>query len=218
MKRLSATAAIRKGTTRDLQAILELRAALPMPNQIQTKHGGFLLGSSPEQYLAYLSSGLVWILELKQEASAFCIAFPDKLLRQSEFWQRKNEIHWLSPEKKTKILDQRIAYLDQLAARPSPKARYWTIALALHVLDELFTDCSAFSAHDFCVTTTVMKPICNQAAWPLLNRAKATRIGELDEYYPSVGEIKSAVFAIDKQVASGSLHALRRRFQGRDLP
>lgn len=212
MKLRAAHVQVRPGRVDDLQTILKIRAALPMPRSAQTTDGGFLLGSPPEQYLGYLQNNLVWILQVQGEAVAFCVAFPDHLLRASEFWQRRAQIRWIRPEEASQIEGQRIAYLDQLAAIPSPKTRFWTIALALRVLDELFAGNDAFAGHDLCVTTTVLEPVCNRAAWNFLDRAGAKRLGDLDEHYPVVGDIRSAIFCIDKREARDTLEPLRRRF------
>lgn len=207
--RLNRDARLRRGEASDLHALLEIRSHRPMPESKETRHGGFLLGSEPAQYGAYLAGGHVQVLERGSEVVAFCVAFPDEVLRASELWSRIQEISWSSPEWRDPLLESKTAFIDQLASRPEPGHRFWTTALALWVIDSLSL------GHRYCVTTTVLEPVSNRAAWSFLTRAAAVEVGQIDEHYPQVGRIRSAIVAMDCGELTERLAPLRLRLFGR---
>ncbi|NVB39502.1 hypothetical protein G6O69_16795 [Pseudenhygromyxa sp. WMMC2535] len=209
MIELEPGARLRRGGRGDLDALLAIRAGLPMPRGARTRSGGFLLGSDPAVYGQLLAGGRVWLLEVAGEVVGFSVTLDDAALRRSALWDRREQVDWsqgLDPEA---LLGSRIAYFDQLAVLPDRRNRYWGVFLAVRALDELFAD------HDLVLTTTVVEPIVNDAALPLLVRAHARRLGVIEERYPEVGRVCSAIHLIDAAGYQAGLEALRARVSPR---
>ena len=203
---------LRRGGTDDLSLLLAIRAGLPMPSSTTaTQSGGFLLGSDPSTYQRLLEVGLVWILELDGEAAGFTLCLADPVLRASPLWARRHEAQWSPALPMEALLSRRIAYFDQLAVLPGLRSRLWGAALALRALDELFDPQAPAGEHDLVLTTTVIEPIVNAAALPYLARVGAQRIGTLDERYPAVGRVVSALHLIDAGAYRQHIGALARR-------
>jgi hypothetical protein len=59
---------LRRATPEDLDAVLAIKRALPMPHsgaeRSETASGGFLLGSDAPTYAALLAVARLWLLEL----------------------------------------------------------------------------------------------------------------------------------------------------------
>lgn len=208
---------IRAGSTQDLPAILQLRGELAMPRHLvagqDTRGGGFLLGSSPDQYQRWLETGWVRVLEIDGQLEAFCNYFPYQAFRRSELWSRKSEVQWGEPAWEQRLNSAPVAYIDQLAARRRPQSRVWSTRLALAVLDDLFGTPPLPWTHPYVLTTTVIEPLCNKAAWKFLERAQAKQVAQLPEYYPEVGEIRSAIFVMDANTSYPALQTLRNRLR-----
>ena len=187
-------ARLRRGAAADLEAVLAIKRALPMPGRAETREGGFLLGSDPATYGQLLALGRGWLLELAGgEVVGFTLTLTDAMLRASPLWARREQITWTPGFDPEPLLDRRIAYFDQLAVLPKVRRRWWSAALALHALDELIDELE----HALVLTTTVREPIANQAALPYLARVGARQVGLLDEHYPEVGRIVSAVHLVE---------------------
>ena len=190
---MSAPPHLRPALPGDLDAILELRRSLPMPEGVETRSGGFLLATDPATYSSYLRGAQMWVLELDARLAGFSLAFDDGLLRTSALWQRREQIVWDPSFDAGAALDTRVAYFDQLALAPGVRPRYWGAALGLRALAELF------ETHSFVLTTTVLEPIHNRAALPYLGRVGARELGSLDEQLPGFGRLRSAVHVIEAQ-------------------
>lgn len=190
---------LRRATLADLDAMLALEAGLPMSRHAaDTQAGGFLLDADPERLRAYLGVGCVWLLELGGELAAFSLALDDASLRASPLWAQRERIEWAPAfEARLRELEgddpPRVAYVHQLAALPSRRARYWGAALGLRSLFELFDE----RGHELVLTTTVREPVLNRAALSYLARVGAQEVGQLDEHYPGLGRLRSSVHAIE---------------------
>lgn len=198
------SARLRRATPADLEAILAVKRALPMPGGESTQRGGFLLGCDPRTYAALVELAQVWLLELDERVVGFSVTFDDAVLRGSELWRRREHIEWQPSFDAEAKLDLRIGYFDQLAVLPLARARYWGAALGLRALAELFEA----KQHQLVLTTTVIAPIRNAAALPYLTRVGARRVGRLDEHYPGVGPVSSALYAIEARRYDAALASL----------
>lgn len=209
---------LRRATLEDLDAVLAIKRALPMPHagheRSETSSGGFLLGSDAQTYAELLAVARMWLLEIAGVAVGFSVTLDDPVLRASPVWARRPLIQWHADFDPDAALARRIGYFDQLAVLPRLRSRYWGAALALRALAELIED----EAHDLVLTTTVLEPIVNRAALPYLARVGARTVGRLAERYEGVGPIVSAIHAIEagryrEHVAhlhAGGLPATRR--------
>ncbi len=149
--------------------------------------GGFLLGASKPTYHALVEHAVVRIAEFSGRIVGFSCALPDALLRASDVWVRRREIAWETFDP-TPFEQDSVAYFDQLAVLPGLGTRMAGLLLALQTVDILFAE------HEHLMTTTVLQPVVNRAAWPLLARIGACRVGRIHEQYDGVGEIVSAIF------------------------
>jgi len=184
---------LRRGIPSDLEGVLAVKRALPMPQGDCTQSGGFLIGCDPHAYLQLLNLGRVWILERTQEVVGFSVTLSDELLRTSSMWSRRAEINWKSNFDPAPWLNQRIGYFDQLAVLPGKSLRYWGTALALRSLLELFDE----QHHALVLTTTVIEPIVNAAALSFLGRVGAQTVGTISESHVEHGNFVSAVHALE---------------------
>ncbi len=175
---------LRAATVEDVPAMVAIKQQLRL---CANRDGGFLLGASPARYRFLVEHAIVRVALLDTRVVGFSTALPDAVLRVSDVWTRRSEIQWQAFDP-TPFLDQPVAYFDQLAVLPGLGTRMAGLLLALQTVDLLFAD------HAHLMTTTVLEPVCNRRAWPLLARIGATQVGSLTEHYPEVGEIVSAIF------------------------
>jgi ribosomal protein S18 acetylase RimI-like enzyme len=152
-----------------------------------------LLGCDEGHYAQLLTLARVWLLELDGEVGGFCVTLDDPMLRASPLWERRQVIEWDAGVDHAAIAARRIAYLDQLAVLPHMRSRYWGAALGLRAVAEQFVE----YGHDLVLTTTVIAPIRNQAALPYIDRFGARRVGQVDEHYPDVGRVVSAIHMLE---------------------
>lgn len=188
-------ACLRRATADDLDAIIGIKRSLPMPSAERTATGGFLLGSDVEIYGELLAVARVWLLEVDGQAAGFSLTLDDPVLRTSPIWARREAIAWQPDFDVDAALGRSIGYFDQLAVLPTLRRRYWGAALALQALAELIDD----AGHELVLTTTVVEPIVNLAALPYLARVGARRCGSIEEHYPEVGRVVSAIHVIEAE-------------------
>ncbi len=188
-------ASLRRATPADLAAVLAIKRALPMPgaDHDATNSGGFLLGSDERTYAELLAVARLWLLEVDGEPVGFSMTLDDPVLRASSVWARQGQIEWQHDFDPAAALSRRIGYFDQLAVLPRLRSRYWGAALALRALAELIDD----EDHELVLTTTVIEPIVNRAALPYLARVGARMVGRITERYAGVGDVVSAIHAIE---------------------
>lgn len=196
---------IRRATRADVDALVAVKRALWIPPGAQAlSHGGFLLGSSREQYESFIENANVLVLEEPESPGAdarllgFAVTLPDALLRQSELWSRAAAVEWASDGIATdmpdlaEMLAARIGYFEQLAFLRFPGARIYAPAFALAAALDL-----AETGHQHIFLTVVSAPIANLAPLPFLRILGATRIGRIAEEYPEVGRITSDLYHLD---------------------
>jgi hypothetical protein len=193
---------VRPATLQDLDALLALKSDLMFAatsknatsKNTTSTAGGFLLGSTPQEYSYKLSTGLVWVLE-GEHIEGLALVLGDHAFRESEIWQRRDLVRWDT----TPVYEQRFAYFDQLAVRPGP-ARTHVPLLALIALLDAYMD-----GVDVLISTTVKWPIKNLSAVPYLTAIGGQVVGEVDETYPDFGDLISNVWRVDR---SGIRHFL----------
>lgn len=196
--------ALRRARVSDVDAILELKADLSLSREDSGDRGGFLLGRSRDEYERMCRADQVLVLEVDGEFAGMAASLDDPAFRQSDLWERKNRVDWggFSPEA---IVDSnRIAYFDQLAVSPRYQGEYFGAVLALASVEQLFEE-----GHDFVVATTVVEPVTNRAALPLMDKVRARAIGTLEETYPEVGAITSRLHIIERATCRAALDELR---------
>ena len=184
-----------RGHADDVEDMLAVKRALPMSRQgPTTRRGGFILGTDAAGYRQLLAIGRVWLLRVEGRTVGYSTAYPDPVLRASELWSRRERIAWEGFEPSA-IVDQPIAYLDQLAVVPGHRPRFYGAALALCAMLDLLAD------HRHVLTTVVHAPVKNLAALAFVQRLGGRFVGELDEHYPEVGHIRSGLYHFDGERA-----------------
>ena len=177
---------IRPATFEDVPAMIQIKESLAFTGPTETStDGGFLLGADEKGYLARISFGCSWVLDV-DGVKGFSIVLPDQALRMSELWQRRTDIEW------TKTFDdlesKQLGYFDQLAVSKGTWRTHAPILAITTVLDFLSLK------PDYLISTTVLKPVQNLAAVPYLQYLGATRVGKIDEVDPNVGQLLSEVW------------------------
>lgn len=172
-----------KATADDIDDIIAIKKSMH-----PSDGGGFILGSSYEDYCRYVEHGIFKTLKSDGELVGYAIVMPDAMLRKSELWQKKDKINFSIPI--TAILDNKIFYFEQLAILP--RCRYHLAKLLLPMLDE------CFEQHEHMFATTVCEPFVNTAAYGLYLRANSQTVGKLSEFYPGHGTITSQLHYLSK--------------------
>lgn len=179
---------IRRATQADAEAILSVKRALALPPDAhEAPRGGFLLGSTLEQYRTLIQVADVWVLLGTDGAVAgFAVLLPEPVLRASELWARREAIHWETPGGWTPP-EERVCYFDQLAVLPDARVRAPQLALAA-------LRGAVRSGHEHLFATVVAHPVQNVASMALLRALGARRVGSVNEEYPQVGRIVSDLY------------------------
>lgn len=196
-------ARVRPATLDDVEAIFAVKRDLmitPGTQAMAMSRGGFLLGSSREQYASFITNASVLVLEAGGRVQGFSVTLPDEVLRKSDLWTRREQIDWQeslgsSPEDASlfaDLLTGRIGYFEQLALLPFAPLRIYAPAFALCAALDL-----ARSGHRHIFTTVVAGPVANPAPLPLLRIIGARRLGRIREEYPDVGAILSDIYHLD---------------------
>lgn len=192
---------IRPATLADVDALLGLKRALMIaPGADLLSRGGFLLGSSREQYADFIARANVLLLEASDRLLGFAVTLPDPVLRQSELWARAEHIRWTDADPPDagpnllEILASRVGYFEQLAFLPAANLRIYAPAFALAAALDL-----AASDHRHIFMTVVSAPVANLAPLPFLRIIGARRLGSIAEEYPDVGAITSDIYHLDTQ-------------------
>lgn len=174
--------------------------------------GGFLLGSTLEQYRTFIDRDLVWVLACGNDRrtggcrehgagsehastcpgiAGFAIVLPWSTLRLHRGWNDRSSFRVTDEQALARVENgSGPAYYEQLAVLPH--GRDLAAALALRALD------SALADHDTVLATTVRRPWHNRAALPLLRAAGFVSIGEIDETYDQVGQVMSTVHLLER--------------------
>ena len=179
---------LRRAIDQDVPGMLALKKQLAFQVQDgQSTRGGFLLGTTAQGYREKLRDGLVWILEDTQ-LEGFAIVLPDASFKQSEVWQSRHAVSGDVPIDAFEAMS--LGYFDQLAVRPGASRRY-SAALALTAMVDLMQ-----TGVDAMITATVVEPVVNLAAVPLVKRMGGVCIGRLDEHTPEVGDLVSDIWVV----------------------
>jgi len=120
---------------------------------------------------------------------AFSVVLDDDAFRASELWEQRRHAD-VPAELVARFASARLAYFAQLVARPG---RAWASArLAFHHMVD------AMRQHDALLATTVVEPAVNGAAVPFLREVGFEVVGHVDEIYPRIGRLRSAVHLLTR--------------------
>jgi hypothetical protein len=196
---------IRKAEPADAAAFISIKKQLPLKiSEEGVTTGGFLLGNSEETYRLYIEHALCLVAEKDETVVGFGIVFPDPLVRGSEIWQKRDLVKWKIDIDEWS--DKPVCYFEQLAFLPGQKVLPAALALQLARL--------AFQDHEAMLTTTVRRPVLNDAAHPFIFRAGGRLAGNIDEHYPDAGPINSDIFILEKKEFLASVGKLRENREG----
>jgi hypothetical protein len=183
--------AVRHAELGDLDRLVALREARAWRDDAPPgAPGGFLLGSEREQYRAHLERGHMMVSMADDDGiDAFSVVLDDAAFRASGLWELRGHAE-VEAELVARFDGARLAYFDQLVGRPG---RGWASArLAFtHVVD-------AMRRHDALLATTVVEPVVNRAALPFLREFGFGVIGHVDETYPRIGRLRSALHLLTR--------------------
>lgn len=195
-------AILRRGRPSDVEAMLSLKERLAITREDDGDEGGFLLGSSAEVYTQLCHARRVTLLEIGGELAGLATSLDDAMFRASDVWARKDRVAWqdFSP---AEVEADRVAYFDQLAVSPDFQSRYFGAMLALWTIEALFLE-----GHDHVLATTIVEPVVNSAALPLMEKVGARRIGRIEEDYHGVGRVTSVIHYIERARCHDALAAL----------
>ncbi len=191
------TTIIRRAETEDAEAMYSIKQQLPIQlDGDTTSKGGFLLGTTVQQYIRYIEEAYCLVAEKNNSVIGFGIVLPDAQLRSSDVWLRRNEVSW-----KVDIgwyEQQGLCYFEQLAVLPGN--RRVAMKLAYQLVRQAFAE-----GANVLFTTTVNKPVKNLAAIPFIYAARGIHAGNIDEQYPIVGHINSDIYIIEREVLNSCL-------------
>lgn len=182
---------VRRAETADLDGLVALRETRAWRNDaLPGSPGGFLLGSDRDQYREHVSHSRVMVSQSRDgEIDAFSVVLDDDAFRASELWEQRRHAD-VPAELLARFASARLAYFDQLVARPG---RAWASArLAFHHMVD------AMRRHDALLATTVVEPVVNSAALPFLREVGFEVVGHVEETYPRIGRLRSAVHLLTR--------------------
>lgn len=181
---------IRVAHVEDAPAFIAIKNQLSFKNiDEETTKGGFLLGTTLENYQFYIENSYCLVAEIDKQIVGFGIIFNDTMVRQSDIWQKRKEVNWIVDIENYE--HTKICYFEQLAFLEGHRK------LAVNLAYQLAK--WAFDNHETLITTTVREPIRNLAAVPFIKACNGKLIGLIDEYYENIGAIKSDVYCIEAQ-------------------
>lgn len=185
-------AVVRRAEAADLDGMVALRHARAWrADAPPAAAGGFLLGSDREAYRDHVAHGRVMVTPAAAGGlDAFSVVLDDDAFRASDLWERRHHTD-VPAELVARFEHARLAYFDQLVARPG---RAWaSTRLAFHhVVD-------AMHRHDAMLATTVVAPVVNGAALPFLREIGFEVVGHVDETYPRIGRLRSALHLLTRE-------------------
>lgn len=180
---------IRKANAQDAEAMLHIKNCLPLKKTDgSSTKGGFLLGTNKEQYLKYIEESHCLVAEENNKVVGFGIVLKDQHLKTSDIWLRRKNAKWNIDIENYENIN--LNYFEQLAFLPGYRTLVVLLAykLILNSINE---------GAKYIFATTVHKPILNLAAIPFILSVKGKWVGQIDEFYPIVGEILSDIYLID---------------------
>lgn len=185
-----ARSTVRLSQPADLDAVMALREARAWREGSSGSTGGFLLGSDREQYREHVAHGRVMVsLDGEGRVEAFSVVLDDGAFRASDLWARRHHAD-VPIEVMARFEGARLAYFDQLVALPG---RGWaSVRVAFrHAVDSMHR-------HDALLATTVVEPVVNGAALPVLHDLGFVVVGHVEEEYPRIGRLRSAVHLLTR--------------------
>ena len=183
---------IRKAHLSDAEAFIEIKNQLPisMADGTTTK-GGFLLGTDIETYRQFIKNEYCLVAETDTGIVGFGIILKDSTLRASEIWEKRSSADWFID---LAIYEsQHLAYFEQLAFLKGH--RKGVLTLCYNLVKWVFEQ-----GYETLFTTTVNKPILNLAAIPFIKAAGGIQAGNIDEFYPKIGQINSDIYLIERKI------------------
>jgi hypothetical protein len=175
---------IRRATPADVSALLAIKHELRFSG---SGRGGFLLGADEQGYQRCVRDGEAWVLDLNGDVAGFAITMGAAAFAKTPLWELRHHVKWSATT--DAMLSQGVGYFDQLAVKRGTPARATTLLAFAALFDLLNTD-------RYVVTTTVVAPVCNNAAVPLIQLVGGVRVGELEEVYESFGPLTSCVWLL----------------------
>lgn len=180
---------IRKAQLSDAEAFIAIKNQLPisMADGTTTK-GGFLLGTDIDTYRNFIENEYCLVAEADTQVVGFGIILKDSSLRESEIWEKRSSADWFIN------LDvyesQKLGYFEQLAFLKGHRKS--VLKLCYNLVKWVFEQ-----GYETLFTTTVNKPILNLAAIPFIKTVDGIQAGNIDEFYPKIGQINSDIYLIE---------------------
>lgn len=163
---------LRRAVAEDAPALLNIKRALRLPPDGEPGRGGFLLGTTLEQYRHFIAHDWVLIAESAEGIVGFAVVLDHETLQRSDVWRKRAAVQFTVP---ASAFGTRPAYFEQLAFLLHPEAR--TYAKYVSFLSAK----RALEQHDGVLTTVVRKPFHNRAVLPFLSVTGFERVGEIEE-------------------------------------
>lgn len=207
---------IRPALLSDAAGIFRVKEQIRLPAAVDGEpHGGFLLGTSPEQYEYFIEHDDVLVAEVvtPQQIVGFTIVLKHESVLHSALWLRAHEVRWddnfFARFLAGKAFDRdalqsaRIAYYEQLGFVDDAALRVYAKYLAFAGVHR------AFETHDHIFVTTVKYPVMNRASLSFLRVVGFEWVGTHDEVYLEYGRIVSDVYHLDRAVFYEKIRAGR---------
>jgi hypothetical protein len=180
---------IRKAKIQDLDRFIDIKNQLSFKNiNGKTTKGGFLLGTTAEQYKKFIKNEIVLVAEINNLIVGFGIVLKDETIKNSYIWNKIKEVDWTIDI--NMIKNNPLCYFEQLAFIPGYSR------LAVQLCYEILQ--IAFKKHSAIITSTIQSPILNLASIPFILNAGGIKIGNIKETYPIIGNLNSDIYIIEK--------------------
>lgn len=187
-------ATLRRAHSGDAPALLSVKNQIRLTMEQQTDHqkGGFLLGTSLQEYQQFIEKDLVWVSEGAEKIFGFAIVLRHESLIGSLLLQRAEKVQWAAGFQ-AGFSAGRFAFFEQLGLLPEHQFRVYAKYLAFLAVWHTLKD------HDALFTTVLQFPIQNKAALPFIQISGFELAGRVDEIYPEYGHIQSDVYCLEKE-------------------
>lgn len=207
---------IRPAVLSDAAGIFRVKEQIRLPAAVDGEpQGGFLLGTSLEQYEYFIRHDDVLVAETVAPAhiAGFTIVLKHASVLNSALWLRAHEVRWdndffsrfLTGRSfdREALQNTQVAYYEQLGFVDDAALRVFAKYLAFASVYR------AFETHDHIFVTTVKYPVMNRASLSFLRVVGFECVGIHDEVYPEYGRIVSDVYHLDRRVFDENIRAGR---------
>lgn len=207
---------IRPAVLSDAAGIFRVKEQIRLPTAADGEpQGGFLLGTSLEQYEYFINHDDVLVAETGAPAQivGFTVVLKHASVLNSALWLRAHEVRWdndffaqfLQGKSfdRDALQDTRLAYYEQLGFMDDAALRVFAKYLAFASVHR------AFETHDHIFVTTVKYPIMNRASLSFLRVVGFNCVGAHDEMYPEYGRIVSDVYHLERAVFNEKIQSGR---------